>query len=243
MKKFICSIIFVVLAIVVSSPVLAVAVEHIVGEVTVKFPDSYICLSESNISDKSNKEIIQKLGGSAEVMKKDFEKENIILIAVKSDLSEQFEVRAVATDFSKEIYSLKAIKDEEIIEGIGEGLLCTSNFSQYSINGHIFLRNSYDEKSQSLTYITIENGKLYTFTYFGNDPFLAAETISGFSIKSTGGVSALGLSEWIMVIIILLAIIGILVAIVFLTVSLIKDYKRRKNENIVSQYIKIKKRF
>ena len=242
MKKIILSMVAILSVFISALSVSADTIEYKFDKITMSMPSKYTVLYPENLS--KNKETVQSLGTSVETMKKDFSEKGIIFIAVNSENNEQFEMRSTETEYSKEIASLSKIKDDEIINKIGSVLFGNNSFGQYSINGCVYLRENYTSAEQnSVIYVTIENGCIYTFSYFGDDPVRIAEIIGGLRIGTERGLSAMTVSDWIRTIIVYLLIAGLLVAVILIVVSLIRDFKRRKNENVVSEYIKIRKRF
>ena len=94
----------------------------------------------------------------------------------------------------------------------------------------------------STVYVTVSDGELYSFAYFGKAPSRIGEFLASISIPGTSSGSHL---KVYMIVIFAVLIVLDIAFIVFLVLSFVNDHKRRKMErdkNIVSQYIKIKRR-
>lgn len=161
--------------------------------------------------------------------------------AISSDRSGQIQMRCTDDEFAKSIGSFYGL-DGETIDPVGKKLF-ENDYSAVTLNSMAYIKKNYDYGSDRVVmYVTVYKGKLYTFAYFGSDPSDMGEFMGTVGFPQEKNSSALK------TVIIAVAVFFILVDIVFaawLISSLYKDYRRykiAKSENIVSQYIKIKRR-
>jgi hypothetical protein len=145
------------------------------------------------------------------------------------------------SEFAKELKTFRGL-DEETIKPVGDRLF-PDGYEFRTLNSTIYLvESSYQNDAFSTAYVTVSDGKLYTFTYFGNDTSIMGEFMSSVSVPSHSGNSH---TAFITAILVAIFILADVVFLAILIRSFIKDYKRRKmdkSKNIVSQYIKIKRR-
>ena len=164
--------------------------------------------------------------------------EGLVFVAISKDGKHQIQARAGVTDFSEQLISFSGLNEEDLAP-VGQKLF-PDGYQTSEINGQIYFKCSYE--SDSMVYVTVANKKLYTFTYFGDDFTKLSELVG--SITLPEGEKANNLS--VVIIVVLLIIIALIIAFLVLIVfSFVKDYRHKKMEqdkNIVSQYIKIKRR-
>lgn len=156
--------------------------------------------------------------------------------AISKDEKHQIQLRCTTTQFSKETDSFYSVEHSMVIP------VADKLFNSYDIvtfNNMVYIKNVAD--SGSVVYMTVYGGKLYTFSYFGNDASKIGEFMGTVSFPAAA-------TSKLKVAIIAVLVTLILAAIAFLYLlvrSFINDYNRHKmetSENIVSQYIKIKRR-
>ena len=167
--------------------------------------------------------------------------EGLVFVAMTESQDHQFQVRCTETEFSKQLKSFYGL-DSEIIAPVGNALF-ENGFETTEISGLNFIKSTSkgDEQYTSI-YITVNDSKLYTFTYFGQDATKMGEIMSTVKLPVKNAVANDNIYIIILISVFILADIAF---IVFLCVLFVRDYKRRKmetNENVVSQYIKIKRR-
>ncbi len=167
--------------------------------------------------------------------------EGLIFAALSADGLHQIQCRRTVTDFSKSMKSFKTLSPEHLAP-VGEKLF-PDGYETAEFGQNIYLKQiTYSEGNCKVLYVTVADSKLYTFTYFGSDPTRIGEFMGTVTLpdkKSDSNVNVL------MIVILSLSIAAFSVVLVLLILSFIKDYRHRKmeqSENVVSNYIKIKRR-
>ncbi len=167
--------------------------------------------------------------------------EGFLFAAISSDQKHSIQALCTVTEFSKEIKTFSGLGSLEI-KPIGDKIF-PEGYETTEIGSTIFLKSTVtDENKTRSIYVTVNSGKLYTFTYFGHDASKMGEFMATVQLPSN---SAEGSLSVYMIILISVCIVADIVFITFIIISFIKDRRRRKMEssdNIVSQYIKIKRR-
>ena len=217
MKKALVLLI-IIISVFTVSPAFAAAKEHKVLDVTFKVSDEYKVYTKENVSPQN------VING--------FE-----FAAISKDEKHQIQLRCTTTQFSNETGSFYGVEHSMVIP-VAKSLF-EGNYDIVTFNNMVYIKNV--SNSGTVVYVTVYGKKLYTFSYFGNDASKIGEFMSGVSFP------ALAASK-IKVAIVAVLIIFILAALAFLYLlirSFVNDYNRHKmetSENIVSQYIKIKRR-
>lgn len=167
--------------------------------------------------------------------------QGLLFAAITADSAHQIQARVTETEFSKRLKSFSGL-DSEIIAPVGKQIF-PNGYETTQINSAVFLKSTVaGQNGCTSIYVTVNKGKLYTFTYFGSDATKMGEFMS--TVKMPADSSAKRGNVYVMVLISIF-ILADIVLIVFLVYSFIKDQRQRKmeaNENVVSQYIKIKRR-
>lgn len=167
--------------------------------------------------------------------------DGLIFAAISQDQLHQIQCRRTVTDFSKSMKSFKTLSPENLAP-VGEKLF-PEGYETAEFKQDIFLKKSrVTEGNFEVLYVTVSNGKLYTFTYFGPDPTKIGEFMGTVLLPEEQTESNVNV---MMIIILSLSIAAFLCLVVMLALSFLKDYRHRKmeqSENIVSNYIKIKRR-
>lgn len=222
MKKTLICVLTIILCLFAAVSVSAASTEHTVKDVTFSLGDSYDLLTEEDLLVSSSVE-------------------GLIFAAISKDEAHQIQCRETVTDFSKELGSFKGLLGEDLAP-VGQ-ILFPDGYDTAEIGHNVFLKKSTANGEQfTVIYVTVSNGKLYTFTYFGNDPLRIGEFMGTVTLPDSATESEPNL---LMIIFLCLGIAAFIALIVVLALSFIKDYRRRKMEqsdNIVSNYIKIKRR-
>ena len=165
----------------------------------------------------------------------------LLFVAISEDSKHQIQCRQTETEFSRELISFENLDKESIAPAAEE--LFPNGYETATINGVLYLKGASIENGEaSVVYVTVAEGKLYTFSYFGTDASVIGEFMSTVKFPEKRSNSWL---YTLMIVLISLILIGFVVFTVFLITSFVKDYRRKKMEmeqNIVSQYIKIKRR-
>ena len=165
----------------------------------------------------------------------------LLFVGLTSDGSQQIQCRETVTEFSEQLKSFTGM-DSEIVAPIGQQIF-PDGFDTTVINSLIFLKNTTaDGNGYTSVYVTVNDGKLYTFTYFGSDATKMGEFMT--TVKFPLKASQTG-SNVYLIVLISVFILADIVLLGFLGYSFFKDYRQRKmeqSENVVDQYIKIKRR-
>ncbi len=217
MKKALVLLI-IIISVFTVSPAFAAAKEHKVLDVTFTVSDEYKVYKKEDVSPQN------VING--------FE-----FAAISKDEKHQIQLRCTTTQFSNETGSFYGVEHSMVIP-VAKSLF-EDNYDIVTFNNMVYIKNV--SNSGTVIYVTVYGKKLYTFSYFGNDASKIGKFMSGVSFP------ALAASK-IKVAIVAVLIIFILAALAFLYLlirSFVNDYNRHKmetSENIVSQYIKIKRR-
>lgn len=167
--------------------------------------------------------------------------QGLLFVGLTADSSQQIQCRETVTEFSKQLKSFAGM-DSEIVAPIGKELFPNS-FETTEINSLIFLKTTLtDDNGYTCIYVTVNDSKLYTFTYFGTDATKMGEFMT--TVKFPVKFSKSG-SNVYLIVLISIFILADVVLLGFLGYSFFKDYRQRKmeqSENVVDQYIKIKRR-
>lgn len=222
MKKALTAVISVWLCFVLFVSASAKSVGHEISGVKFKLDQGFELLTEKDLLVSSDVE-------------------GLIFAAISGDGAHQIQARRTSTDFSKEIGSFRGLLPSDL-DPVGQKLF-PNGYTTAEFGSHLYLKQiSVTEGDYTAIYVTVANKSLFTFTYFGSDPTVLSEFMGGVTLPD-GGSSSSSVS---FIVIILYICIAVAVAVlVMLVLSFVKDYRRRKmeqNENVVSNYIKIKRR-
>lgn len=167
--------------------------------------------------------------------------DGLLFLAISGDRDHQIQARRTKTEFSTQIGSFSGL-DDATIKPAGDKLF-PDGYTTVTVGKVTYLKTTGDADGEhSTVYVTVSDGELYTFAYFGKDPSRIGEFLASISIPGTSSGSHL---KVYMIVIFAVLIVLDIAFIVFLVLSFVNDHKRRKMErdkNIVSQYIKIKRR-
>ena len=217
MKKALVLLISIIIFVFTVTPAFAASKEQTILDATFTISDEFKTYTKENVSPQN------VING--------FE-----FAAISKDEKHQIQLRCTTTQFSKETDSFYSVEHSMVIP------VADKLFNSYDIvtfNNMVYIKNVAD--SGSVVYMTVYGGKLYTFSYFGNDASKIGEFMGTVSFPAAA-------TSKLKVAIIAVLVTLILAAIAFLYLlvrSFINDYNRHKmetSENIVSQYIKIKRR-
>ncbi len=222
MKKIFVVLLSLLIVIFAVLPAGAVTTSYTAEDITFSLSDGYTVYTKEDLAPGS-------------------EVEGLLFFAVSGDGKHSIQARRTQTEFSKQIGTFSGL-DSEMIKPIGEKIFA-EGFETVQISSGVYLKSITAEgNGYTAVYVTARKGKLYTFTYFGSDPTKAGEFLSTVTLPKDKERSGM----WVYTVIIISVFILFDVAfIVVLVLSFIRDYRRRKMErdrNIVSQYIKIKRR-
>lgn len=167
--------------------------------------------------------------------------EGFVFAAISGDNEHQLQCRRIETEFSKQIGSFQGVQGDDL-KPVGEKIF-TNSFSTAEVGNRVYLKStSIDGNQFNVIYVTVSDGKLYTFSYFGSDPTVIGEFVATVTVPDSVKTSPTNI---LMIVVFSIAILGFAALLVVLILSFVKDYRRRKmeqSENIVSNYIKIKRR-
>ncbi len=222
MKKLFLNFIVIVLCLVAVLPASASVTEYTFDGVKFSLNSGYEIMTDENLTQSSSVE-------------------GLIFAAMSQDGKHQIQCRRTVTDFSSSMKSFKTLSPEHLTP-VGQKLF-PEGYDTAEFGQDIYLKQTtVSDGNYKTVYVTVSDGKLYTFTYFGTDPTKIGEfmgTVKLPEVKQKSNVNVL------MIVILSLSIVAFLVVIILLIRSFIKDYRHRKmeqSENIVSNYIKIKRR-
>ncbi len=222
MKKVLSVFIAVITVMLCVTSAFAVQKSHSIGDVSFSLDDDYSIYTGKDLAPASSVE-------------------GLTFLAISSDKLHQIQGRCTVTEFSKQLKTFSEL-DNELITPVGEKLF-PNGYETLSVGSFVYLKEiTKTDNEYNVVYVTVSNGKLYTFTYFGTEPSRLDYFMTTVNLPASKTGNNIKLY---MIILITVFIIADLVFLTFLILSFVKDYKRRKmeqSENVVSQYIKIKRR-
>ena len=167
--------------------------------------------------------------------------EGLIFAAISGDEAHQIQCRRTQTDFSTQLGSFAGLLGEDL-KPVGQKLF-PNGYDTAEIGNLVYLKNTTVSDGQyQIIYVTVADKNLYTFTYFGTDPSKIGEFMGAVSLPDNAEKNG---PNVVIIIVLGLCIAGVVALIVILILSFVKDWRRRQmeqSENIVSNYIKIKRR-
>lgn len=206
-----------------------------------RFPSSYTKLTRGNLSRNSN--LVKKLGFTPSDLKKYMQAEDIYIIAAGEDAKGEFHIKCTETEFSKKMTTFSGLNSEALTRinstlfG-GNAEACTIGKSDT-----VYFRTKSKVQSANFytyQYATVENGKLYSFVYYGNSEQEIDEFMKTLKIKKTSNVSPSVVATGILIAVV---IIGCLVAMGIIAVTVVRDIKKpAEEETEETEQIKIKRR-
>ncbi len=208
-------------------------------EISYSLGKEYTSLKRSNLS--RNKELVKYLGHTVSSLKEYMIAEDIYLIAAGEEAKGEFHIKCRESSFTKEIYSLNGYENSEL-EDIKEGLM-GGNGESVKIGETIYFRvKSKTESAKFYTYqyLTVQNGRLYSFIYYGSDSAEIDDFIKTVKIRTAGSGNRTGLV--INIIILVVVIIAGLVGMGLLGVMIYKDIRKKTDSDEETETISIKRR-
>jgi hypothetical protein len=222
MKKIICLIVTVLTVLLCVTSAFAAQTHHTVGDIAFSLDSDYSIYKGDSLAPASSVK-------------------GLTFMAVSSDNLHQIQARCTTTEFSKQLDTFSGL-DDEILKPVAQKLF-DGEYETLKIGSYVYLKElTKNEKDYTAVYVTVSKGKLYTFTYFGTEPSRLDYFVTTVTLPASNRESNV---KTYIIILITVFIIADLVFLAFLIMSFVRDYKRRKmeqSENIVSQYIKIKRR-
>ncbi len=223
--------------------------------VTLQVPDGYTVVTAETLDEQA--EYLETLGHSVDSFGTYFSKDGLLLFAASADGDRQVQLKCVQTDFTAEIGDLSLLDDTKAREVaskiISDTTKATWDLFEFSGMKLFEIRTSTADSGGAfctVQYVTIRNGSLYTLACYSAGENLAqadldaaAEMLSGFRIQQQKQKFSVFDAESIfLTALICLAILAALGVMGFIVYSFFKDAKRKRDENDVSEYVKIKRR-
>lgn len=226
MKRLTCLLFAVALFCYSAFSVSAVSKKHTIGDVTFSVSSDFTVHTEKDLLSSSNVE-------------------GLLFAAIAKDSNDQIrhqiQGRCSETEFSRQLGTFIGL-DSETLAPVGQALF-PDGYEVAEINSITFLKHTLtDSEGSTSIYITVNDSKLYTFTYFGSDATKMGEFMT--SVKLPINSKRATINVYVIVLISIF-IVADVILIAFIVISFVKDHRQRKmeaNENVVSQYIKIKRR-
>ncbi len=208
------------------------------GDIEIALPDDFTLLTSDNL--KTNEATLEELGHSISSLHKYMDEKHIIFIALDEGNENQVQLGAFQTEFSKDVQDLGGLKAEEL-QRVGNQML-GGNFEIISINGWIYFKTKLDGLAGygTIQYITFKNGMLYTLSYYGSDGEMANTIAAGLTLPEKK--SQLNTKTVLISILLWVALVIALVTMVLLSLSLISELRKSREDNDVREYIRIKRR-
>ncbi len=191
---------------------------HTIGGIEFKLNSNYTLLTDKDLTADSTVD-------------------GLLFAVIANEGEHQIQTRCTVTEFSKELKSFIGLEPESI-KPVGN-IIFPEHYDITTFGSNIYLKQN---SGNSVIYVTVADSKLFTFTYFGSDASVMGEFMSKVALPQPAGSSNLRL---LIIVAICIFLIADIVLLVFLMLSFIKDHRRKKMEmeqNIVSNYIKIKRR-
>ena len=208
---------------------------------TLDFPDGFTVLYKENLS--KNTEVVKLLGHSVQSLKKEMDQSGIVAIAVDEGNTEQFVYKCVISEFSEQTESFNSFNDEALAKINTE--MFGGNAKIQRINEIVyFYTKSFTESAEFYTYqyVTVQNGRLYSFIYYGNDATRISTLIETAKLEIEGEDKSY--TQIGPIILMSVVMVAAIVAMVLIAISVIRDITndKRAEENDVAEYIRIKRR-
>lgn len=224
MKKAAAFIISALILLFTAGPTFAATVSREIDGVKFSIGSEYEVSTSENLADSSTVE-------------------GLVFVAISKDGKHQIKVQQKVSEYSAEMQSFKSLSHEDLAPVAQKFDRFKNGYDTSEIGNAVYLKSSVaTDNGYEIIYVTVSNGKWYTFTYFGSDPTEMGEFMGSVTLSEAPADKQFG-TLWI--IILSVSILVFLVVITLLVMSFIKDYRHRKMEqsdNIVSNYIKIKRR-
>ena len=219
----------------------AAASDNPTDALSMRFPSSYTKLTRSNLSRNST--LVNKLGFTPSSLKNYMISEDIYIIAAGENAEGEFHIKCTESEFTKQMESFSGLGAESLTRI--NSTLFGGNAEACTIgkdNTIYFRTKSKVESAEFYTYqyATVENGKLYSFVYYGNSEEEIDKFMKTLKIKKPTKTNAITVVTGVFVGII---IIGGLVAMGIIAVTVVRDIKKpTEQDKEEAEYIRIKRR-
>lgn len=221
-----------------------------VKSVSIEYPENYTELNEKTAYD--NEETVKSLGYSVSSFINHINSKNIISIAVNEDNTRQFVLTESDSVFSSETESLANVTYSQL-DAIADVLMPNGYTGVFTTDNKVFLENKTDvsakENYTATQLITVINGKTYTLNYYAVPPINEDTESTAEKVAKTltvPGGNIFGKSFENSAIAAYVVLLGAVIvcgvaASVLLTVTLVRDFGKRRTDNENTQ-IQIKRR-
>lgn len=236
-------------------PVGAQTVSDAAHNVTLALPDDYRVVTADTLDDQAD--YLETLGHSVDSFRQYFRQDGLLFFAASPDRARQVELRCLQTEFAEQVGDLSLL-DEATAARMADSLIAADTRAGWKLieqDGLRFYEISTATSDSggrfcALQYVTVRNGLLYDLTCYSAgetlteaDRTAAASLLAGLSIpKQSGSFSLFDAESIFLTVLIWAAILAALAAAGFLLYTFYADLRRRKNENEVSEYVRIKRR-
>ncbi len=222
--------------------------------VSVEIPAAYTVINENNVLEYSD--YLDEIGHTKSSFVKYIKDNRICLFAVDASNKHQITISNAETEFSKNTEDLSLLEDVYIGRIVSK--IVGSEHPYYDlvmVNGVKFIRvtsvlNSSSGNYVTAQYITVKNGKLYTFTYSVIGEYLSAQDsaeleqiINGLKISSEKSKPTVAKIEGVAItVVISIIIIGLAILAIYISYTFFSELISKKNSSDVADYVKIKRR-
>ena len=211
-------------------------------DISLSLGEEYFVITENSV--KENAEIIENLGYSKSSFKELFTKGSLVAFILHADTKTQIQIRVNETEFAKELSDLYLLEGDNLWSVAQK--LSASAEKTVTLGDTVFVKSVNQIKDEAgqynvSQYITVKNGRLYTFSFYSPAPNADFErqTLSLTPIKTDKPKASL--SEILLLILMTILIIGFIVLAGFLIFPLLAQVKP-KEDNDVREFVRIKRR-
>ena len=204
------------------------AAGYSVEDIKFSLPDDIILLTSGNLSSHSQE--VKALGHTTASLKKAMAEKQIYAIGVDESNTEQYMIRITETQFSEQVGSLSGLNDEALAAVNRE--MFSSNASIRKVNETVYFSTvTYTEgvSFKTYQYVTLNNGKIYSFTYYGNEEGKMTDFMSGVTVKEKGSGKSLG--ETVTLVALAVIMVASVVAMFFIGASVVRDIRAGRPES------------
>ncbi len=212
-------------------------------DISLNLGEEFFIITEDSVS--KNEEIVENLGYTKSSFKALFTKGTLVAFILHADTKSQIQIRAEETQFSKKMEDLSLLEGENLWAVATE--LSSKAQSIVNVGDTAFVYSvsqiTDDAGSYSVSqYITIKNGRLYTFNFYSNsaDADFEQQVLTAAQIKTIKKKATL--TETVVLILMSVLILGFVVAMGFLIFSIVSQIRRNREDNDVREFVRIKRR-
>lgn len=217
--------------------------------------DEYTVIDRNTLS--KNKDFIEKIGYSVSSFSAKLEQSSIVMYAATQDNSRQVQVKQWTSDFSTEVGALSALSDDRLSTALevmarpivgNDNELISSAVGEVGDITYLCYTVRVGQAFCYTEYVTVAGGKCYSLVYYNSsanfseeesaerDKFISSLSISDASASSIWG----GYSLTVRIVSAALIIAAASFA-VYLVITFVRDFKRRRNSpEIIPDHIQMK---